>query len=102
MRGSFARDALGAAVGLTAVAMIGCSTLTPAGAAVRESSGRGLEACEYLGEFVGRAPAPHDAQIDALNAAGAGGATVVVWDQVGAPTWPTRGTYISAKGYRCP
>ena len=87
---------------LTVAATIGCSALTPAGAAVRESSGLGLEACEYLGEFVGRAAVPHDAQIDALNAAGAGGATVVVWDQAGAPTWPTRGTYISAKGYRCP
>lgn len=90
--------ALGLALGPT----LGCSVLTPAGAAVRESSGLGIEACEYIGEFVGRGTAPHDARIDALNAAGTAGATVVVWDEVGAPTWPTRGTYVSAKGYRCP
>lgn len=83
-------------------AAFGCTELTAAGAGVRESQGRGLEACDYLGEFVGRASDPHDAKIDALNAAGAGGATVVVWDEDGAPSWPTRGTYVSAKGYRCP
>lgn len=83
-------------------ASAGCTELTPAGAGVRESVGRGIEVCDYIGEFVGRGGSPHDAKIDALNAAGAGGASVVVWDFDGAPTWPTRGTYVTAKGYRCP
>jgi len=90
------------ALGLVASAMLACSELTAAGAGVRESDGRGLEACEYLGDFVGRSGASYLARIDALNAAGKGGATVIVWDQVGAVSWPNRIGFISGKGYRCP
>jgi hypothetical protein len=87
---------------LVLAATISCTGLTAAGAGVRESDGRGIESCQYLGEFVGRAGDPHDARVDALNAAGARGADFIVWTDDDGRPWPTRSTFVYGKGYRCP
>jgi len=88
--------------------LIGCApALTPSGAKVAESDGRGLESCKFLGSVQGSNTAGsaftesslERARIRARNEAGNLGATHVVWDSM----LKSGITHtVSAKAYACP
>jgi hypothetical protein len=89
-----------AAVSLLSLACFACgSSLTQAGAQIREADPPRVAQCVFLGTVVGHVgrfhPSPiQDAETEALNAAAGKGATHVVWVSL-------TGATASARAYRC-
>jgi hypothetical protein len=83
----------------------GCETsITPAGAQVREAAPESVTNCVFLGTVFGSAssfdwklPTVENAQSDALNRAGDMGATHIVWTSLSGG----RGPVALARVYRC-